>query len=106
MRRRGGPRFTLPADVGTVYGLAVVPCGGGAPHWQFGTGGGIMTTVPPTVTYGELRAGFALLAGPDPLTPGCYEVFVDRAAGRFLVRPNGDVVPTSGARTHAPTSGV
>jgi hypothetical protein len=99
----GKPRFTLPADAGTVYGLAVVPCGGGAPRWQFGTGGGILTAVPPTLTYGELPpGGFTLLAGPEPLTPGCYEVFTGAAVGRFTVQRDGTVVPAAAPRPAAP----
>ena len=99
----GRPRFTLPADAGALYGLAVVPCGGGAPRWQFGTGGGVLTAVPPTIVYGEVPAGFSLLAGPAPLTAGCYDVFAGTAAGRFTVQPDGAIVPVgrAGARTPA-----
>src|SRR5690349_17168416 len=56
------PRFTLPADAGALYGIAVVPCGGGTPRWQFGTGGGLQTMIPPVITYGEVPAGFARIA--------------------------------------------
>ena len=92
-REPGRPSFTLPTSAVTLYGLAVVPCNGGDPRWQFGTGGGVMTRVPPAIVYGEMPAGFSLIAGPTPLTPGCYEVFASGASGRFTVRPGGLVVP-------------
>jgi hypothetical protein len=97
----GRPRFTLPATGRTLYGLAVVPCGGGPPRWQFGTDGGVVAAIPPTIVYGEVPTGFALLPGPAALTPGCYEVFVDGAAGRFTVQPDGGIAPATSARPGA-----
>ena len=98
------PRFTLPADAGTLYGLAVVPCGGGPPRWQFGTGGGLLTTIPPTIVYGEMPAGFSLIAGPEPLTAGCYDVFAGGAAGRFTVQRDGTITGTPPAQGVRPAS--
>jgi len=91
----GRPAFTLPIGSGALYGLAVIPCGRDVAVWQFGTGGGLLTRIPSPIVYGDLPPGFTLRAGPAPLTPGCYDVFADGAAGRFTVQPGGTIVPAA-----------
>jgi hypothetical protein len=76
--------------VGTVYGLSVIPCGTENPVWQLvasGTNG-----APSRLVYGDSVTGYISRVGPDPLKPGCYDVYVtDGPRVRFHVDGAGRV---------------
>ena len=87
------PVFALPPAGRPFYGLVVAPCGGGRPVWQIGSGGG-EASQPSSITYGRPPDGFATLAGPAALAPGCYRVFASGGgAGQFTILPNGTLGP-------------
>ena len=87
------PVFELPPTDAPFYGLVVARCAGGSPVWQIGSGGGAASQ-PRSVTFGKAPDGFATLAGPLALAPGCYRVFASGGgAGRFTVLPNGTLGP-------------
>lgn len=76
---------------GTIYGLSVVPCGADSAVWQIAANGS--TRAPARLEYGVTPSGYVANVGPDPLHPGCYDVFVtDGRRARFRVSGSGQVV--------------
>jgi hypothetical protein len=81
---------------GTVYGLAVIPCGSANPVWQVVASGS--NGAPARFVYGDTLPGYITRVGPTPLTPGCYDVFLtDSRRVRFRVDASGRVT-ADGAR--------
>jgi hypothetical protein len=77
-----GPEGSGPAQA-WVYGLSVVECGTERAMWTIATTGG---SLPSHVTYGRPVPGFVVREGPEPLVPGCYDVFISGGKPlRFLV---------------------
>jgi len=90
--------FRLAADRETgaspelFYGLSVVTCRDGRVMWNFGVTSGD-APIPVAVTYGTPVPGFPTRSGPEPLTPGCYQVTISGPAStRFRVGADGSVV--------------
>ena len=70
---------TGPAQ-GWIYGLSVVACGTDHSLWTIATAG--ERSLPARITYGRPVPGFAVREGPEPLVPGCYDVYI--SGGRPL----------------------
>lgn len=88
---RGIVSPTAPSTL--AYGLSVIRCLDQQSMWTISADG--TRGMPDTVRYGAIIPGFHTLAGPLPLTVGCYQVVVSRAApvtfdvsstGRLTVR--------------------
>ena len=73
-----------------VYGLSVVTCGTDSAEWTIAATGDAPT--PTRIVYGEAPRGFVSRVGPEPLRPGCYEVYVSESRGaRFRIGRDGRV---------------
>ena len=73
---------------GTIYGLAVVRCGSDSVVWQVAATGS--KNAPSRVAYGDTLDGFDVRVPPQPLRPGCYDVFVtDGRRARFRIDGSG-----------------
>jgi hypothetical protein len=89
----------LPAGgaTGWIYGLSVLPCGGDSAVWTIAATGS--ASLPSRIVYGKTPDGFVNRAGPLPLHPGCYQVYVSESAGtRFHVGRDGRVIADSSTR--------
>jgi len=76
---------------GVIYGLSVVRCGSDSAVWQIDATGS--KEQPARITYGDAPPGYETRRGPQPLTPGCYDVFItDGRRSRFRVDAAGRVV--------------
>lgn len=77
-----------------IYGFSVVRCGSDSASWTIAADGS--QAHPPRLTYGETPPGYQTRAGPEPLRPGCYDVFVTGGRrARFRIDANGKVVADS-----------
>jgi hypothetical protein len=82
---------------GWVYGLSVVTCGSDSSVWTIAATGS--ASPPSRIVYGQTPDGFVNRAGPLPLHPGCYQVYVSESAGtRFHVGRDGRVIADRSTR--------
>lgn len=72
----GTASATAPSNL--AYGLSVIRCSNAQVMWTISADG--TRLMPDRVEYGAVIPGFHTLAGPLPLTVGCYQVVVSRAA--------------------------
>jgi hypothetical protein len=80
------------ADTRVIYGLTVQRCADEVVFWTVAGNG--TRTLPERIRYGEPLPGFATIAGPLPLSAGCYRVIVSEAPPvTFDVGPDGIVRP-------------
>jgi len=73
------------------YGMLVTTCKGDRTMWDIGTPANA-APAPQEIAYGVAPPGYAVRAGPLPLTPGCYRVTVSGpATSEFVVDGTGNV---------------
>src|SRR5919201_756454 len=73
-----------------VYGLSVLTCGTDSAVWTIAAAGD--APAPTRIVYGEPPRGYVSRVGPEPLRPGCYDVYVSESKGaRFRIGRDGRV---------------
>src|SRR5438270_4830257 len=87
---------------GTIYGFSVIPCGADTAVWQVAANG--TNGAPARLEYGVTPTGYVSRVGPEPLRPGCYDVYVtDGRRARFRVDGAGQIIvePRRDSQPHA-----
>jgi hypothetical protein len=80
-----------------VYGLTVATCRG-RPVWTISNEQHTVQA-PARIIYGVTPDGYVTRIGPNPLTPGCYEVIVSGPSrARFWIGADGQLIPDSSTR--------
>ena len=89
------------SDRSLVYGLTVMTCRGRA-VWTISNDR--LGPAPSRFTYGVTPPGFVSRTGPEPLEPGCYEVFISGPSrARFQIGKDGRLISPSGPVVSRPS---